>query len=187
MPIAAATRLSIPDVILLTPRRFPDARGFFAVTYNKREYQEAGIDQTFIQDNHSLSADTGTLRGLHYQSPPHTQAKLVRVVRGRILDVAVDARPSSPHYGKWVSAEISAEEGNQILVPQGFLHGFVTLEPNTEVLYKVDAEYDGTADGSVRWDDPDIGIEWGLGDRPPVLSDKDANAPSWRDWDNPFA
>ena len=132
-----ATSLAIPEVKLITPRRFGDARGFFSETYNAKAFAEAGITLTFVQDNHSLSAPAGTVRGLHFQSPPFAQDKLVRVTRGRILDVAVDIRRSSPTFGQHVTAEISAEAWNQILVPAGFAHGFVTLEPDTEVVYKV--------------------------------------------------
>lgn len=186
MPIADLSRLAIPDVVLVTPKRFGDDRGFFSETFNARDFAEAGIDVPFCQDNHSLSAEAGTLRGLHYQKPPYAQSKLVRVVRGAVLDVAVDARRSSPHFGKWVSAELSAQNGVQIFVPKGFLHGFVTLVPDTEVLYKVDAYYDGPSDGSVRWDDPDLGIDWGLEEKAPVLSDKDRQATAWKAWDTPF-
>lgn len=147
--------------------------------------QAAGLDLTFVQDNESLSRQVGTLRGLHYQSPPFAQAKLVRVVRGAILDVAVDVRLGSPDYGKWISAEISAENGAQILVPRGFLHGFVTLLPDTHVIYKADGLYDTASDGAVAWDDPTLAINWGQNDEI-HLSDKDKIAPKFCDWISPF-
>lgn len=176
--------LSIPDVKLVTPKRFGDDRGFFSETYNKQRFMDAGITANFIQDNHSLSASKGTLRGLHYQSPPHAQAKLVRVLRGAILDVAVDVRKASPTYGKWVSAELSADNGTQIFVPRGFLHGFVTLTPDTEIAYKVDAYYSKECDGAVIWNDPDLAIDWGVDNA--ILSEKDAAAPAFRNFDSPF-
>ena len=176
--------LAIPEVKIITPRRFADDRGFFSETYNARAYSAAGIDVEFIQDNHSYSAKAGTVRGLHYQAPPHAQAKLVRVLRGSIIDVAVDARKSSPTLGKWVKAELSAENGNQMFVPKGFLHGFITVEPDTEVAYKVDAYYDGASDGSVKWNDPDLAIDWGVVGA--SLSEKDAKAPAWADFKSPF-
>jgi dTDP-4-dehydrorhamnose 3,5-epimerase len=180
------TPLAIPDVKLITPRRFSDDRGFFSETYNARAFKAAGIDCDFVQDNHSYSARQGTVRGLHYQAPPHAQAKLVRVLRGSIIDIAVDARRKSLTFGKWVKAEISAKNGIQIFVPKGFLHGFVTLEPDTEVAYKVDAFYDGASDGSVKWNDPDLAIDWGLGEADALLSEKDAKAALWLDFASPF-
>lgn len=177
---------AIPDVKLLTPRRFADARGFFSETWSARRLAEAGIIVAFVQDNHSYSAATGTVRGLHYQSPPHAQGKLVRVARGRILDVAVDVRRDSPTYGRWVTAELSAENGAQLWIPQGFLHGFVTREPDTDVIYKVDAYYAPECDGAVRFDDPDLAIDWGIDPTEAVLSDKDAAAPGFGEFDTPF-
>ena len=155
--------LSIEDVKLVTPQRFGDDRGFFSETYNQQRFLEAGITAEFLQDNHSLSAQKGTIRGLHYQSPPFAQAKLVRVLRGSILDVAVDVRSGSPTYGQWVSAELSAENGVQIFVPRGFLHGFATLEPDTEIAYKVDNYYSKECDGAVLWNDATL--EHRLGNR----------------------
>ncbi|GJL92357.1 dTDP-4-dehydrorhamnose 3,5-epimerase [Hyphococcus sp.] len=178
--------LDIPEVKIITPRRFADDRGFFSEAYNARAFKAAGVDADFIQDNHSYSAKTGTVRGLHYQAPPHAQSKLVRVVRGSIIDVAVDARKASPTFGKWVKAELSAENGKQIFVPKGFLHGFVTLETDTEVAYKVDAFYDGASDGAVRWNDPNLAIDWGVSAASASLSDKDAKAQSWSDFRSPF-
>lgn len=178
--------LEIADVKLVTPQRFGDDRGFFSETYSAQRFKAAGIDADFVQDNHSLSAQRGTVRGLHYQSPPFAQAKLVRVLRGAIVDVAVDVRKGSPTYGKWVKAELSAENGVQIYVPRGFLHGFATLVPNTEIAYKVDNYYAKECDGAVKWDDPDLGIDWGLDGVTPILSQKDEQAPAFREFSTPF-
>jgi len=183
-------RLALPDVFLVTPRRIGDARGFFVETFSRRRLAEAaGMDESafdFVQDNHSFSAAKGTLRGLHYQSPPHAQGKLVQVLAGRIFDVAVDFRRGSPTYGRWAGAELSADNGIQIWVPPGFLHGFLTLEPDVHVMYKVTAYYDGPSDGGVRWSDPDIGIDWPQVTDEPVVSAKDAGAPLLRDVVSPF-
>lgn len=174
---------SLPDVVILTPPRFGDARGWFTETWNAERLRAAGLALDFVQDNHSFSAQKGTLRGLHYQSPPKAQDKLVRCSRGAILDVAVDARRGSPAYGQWVAVELSAENGRQLLVPKGFLHGFVTLTPDCEVQYKCTDVYSPAHDGAVRWDS--VGIDWGLtGD--PVLSAKDIAAPLFADWVSPF-
>ncbi|CCV12491.1 dTDP-4-dehydrorhamnose 3,5-epimerase [Mesorhizobium sp. STM 4661] len=170
--------LGLDGVLEIVPKRFGDARGFFVETYNEERFSEAGIDLRFIQDNHSYSAAAGVLRGLHYQLSPRAQDKLLRVVRGRILDVAVDIRRSSKTFGKWVALEISAEKGNQILVPRGFAHGFVTLAPDTEVLYKVTELYSPQHDRSIRFDDPAIGIEWPSLSGGFQLSDKDLKAPT---------
>lgn len=178
--------LEIEDVKLITPARFGDDRGYFSETYKKQAFLDAGIDAAFMQDNQSLSVETGTVRGLHYQAPPFAQAKLVRVLAGAILDVAVDVRTGSPTYGKWVKAEISAANGVQILVPRGFLHGFVTLEPNTLVLYKVDAPYSREHDGAVFWNDPDLGIDWGVAEDRAVVSAKDAAAIRFSEFKSPF-
>lgn len=175
---------AIPEVKLITPRRFEDARGWFAETWSAPAMAAAGLAHTFVQDNHSLSRRAGTLRGLHYQAPPFAQAKLVRAARGAVLDVAVDIRVGSPTYLRWVSAELSAENGVQILVPRGFLHGFITLTDDAEVLYKCDALYSRDHDGAVRWDDPAIGVDWGAG--APLLSDKDRAAPLLSEIVNPF-
>lgn len=169
--------LAIPDVKVLTTKRFGDSRGFFTETYSEKAFAAIGIQDRFVQDNHSLSGPVGTLRGLHFQLPPHAQAKLVRVVRGAIFDVAVDIRLGSPTFGQWCGATISAELGNQIYVPVGFAHGFVTLEPDTEVVYKVTDFYAPTADRGVMWNDPAIGIEWPLPVGGPLLSDKDQKHP----------
>ena len=147
---------------------------------------EAGLDVDFVQDNHSLSARAGTVRGLHFQAPPHAQAKLVRCGRGRFRDVAVDIRRGSPTYGQWTGVELSFENGRQLLIPEGFLHGFVTREPDTEIVYKCSDYYAPECDGAVLWSDPDIGIDWGLGDAEPVLSDKDARAPRLAEFETPF-
>lgn len=176
----------LDGVLIITPKRFSDDRGFFSETYNARAFAEAGVNVDFIQDNHSHSAKIGTVRGLHFQAPPYAQSKLVRVLKGAVIDVAVDARKTSSTYGQWVSVELSAENGRQIFVPQGFLHGFITLEPDTEVAYKVDSFYDKTSDGAVRWDDPDLAIDWGPSTANAVLSEKDATAQSWADFNSPF-
>lgn len=186
MSLLDVKELAIDGVKLLTPKRFGDARGFFSETYNAARFKEAGVEADFIQDNHSYSAPVNTVRGLHYQAPPFAQAKLVRVLTGSILDVAVDARPKSPTYGKWVSAVLSAENGTQIFVPRGFLHGFITLEPDTEIAYKVDNYYSSEADGSVKWDDPDLAIDWGADPADCILSDKDRQAPAFTDFVSPF-
>ncbi|WP_192799406.1 dTDP-4-dehydrorhamnose 3,5-epimerase [Brucella anthropi] len=173
--------LGLDGVFEITPRRFGDHRGFFSETYNAKSFAEAGIDLTFVQDNHSYSAAKGVVRGLHYQLPPFAQDKLVRVIRGVILDVAVDIRKSSPTFGKWVALEVSAEKWNQILVPKGFAHGFMTLVENTEVIYKVTDYYSPEHDRSIRFDDPAIGIDWPLPSSGVQLSDKDQKAPLFAD------
>ena len=178
--------LEIPDVKLITPPRFGDDRGFFSETYNAARFREAGIEADFIQDNHSLSARAGTVRGLHYQAPPFAQAKLVRVLAGAILDVAVDVRRDSPTYGKWVAAELSAENGIQIFVPRGFLHGFVTRAPDTEIAYKVDNGYSKACDGAVAWNDPVLAIDWGIPASAAILSERDAAAPAFAGFVSPF-
>ncbi|HEY6631024.1 MAG TPA: dTDP-4-dehydrorhamnose 3,5-epimerase [Rhizobiaceae bacterium] len=174
-------QLELAGVYEITPRRFGDDRGFFSETYSAAALAAAGIDLVFIQDNHSLSRRTGVLRGLHYQLAPFAQDKLVRVVRGAILDVAVDIRKSSPTFGRWLSLEVSAEKWNQILVPKGFAHGFVTLVPDTEVVYKVTERYAPDHDRSIRFDDPAIGVDWRISSAEITLSDKDRNAPLFAD------
>lgn len=164
----------LSGVVILTPRRFGDARGWFCETWNAERMAAAGLDLPFVQDNHSFSAEAGTLRGLHYQRPPKAQDKLVRCTRGAIFDVAVDVRPDSPTYGHWAGAELSAENGRQLFVPKGFLHGFLTLLPDTEVQYKCTNLYAPECDGAVRWDS--CGIDWPLNGLSPVLSDKDRAA-----------
>lgn len=175
---------TLPDILILTPDRFGDERGWFSETFNAARLQAKGIEMPWVQDNHSMSAKAGTLRGLHYQRPPHAQDKLVRCTRGAILDVAVDFRAGSPGYGKWVGVELTPENHRQLLVPKGFLHGFVTLQPGTEVQYKCSDVYAPDCDGAVRWNDPDLAIDWGVTD--PVLSAKDAAAPWLRDVASPF-
>ncbi|PTX00110.1 dTDP-4-dehydrorhamnose 3,5-epimerase [Pararhodobacter aggregans] len=177
------TRLE--GVIQVVPRRFGDHRGFFAQTYTRRDYAAAGIDGDFVQDNHSLSAQVGTVRGLHFQAPPHAQGKLVRCGRGAIFDVAVDIRRGSPTFGDWVGFELSAENGAQLYVPPGFAHGFMTLLPDSEIVYKCTDYYAPETEGAVRWDDPAIGIDWPLQGEA-VLSAKDAVAPLLADLDSPF-
>ena len=171
--------LNIADVLLITPPRFGDERGFFAETYALSNLADAGIALPFVQDNQSLSAAAGTLRGLHCQVAPNVQGKLVRVLRGAIWDVAVDARPGSPTFGQHAAAELSADNFAQLWVPPGFLHGFVTLVPDTEVFYKVTAPYDRAAERGVQWDDPTLALPWPLPTSGPVLSDKDRILPRW--------
>lgn len=175
------TPQAIPDVLLIEPRRFGDARGFFSEVWKRSALAAAGLHVDFVQDNHSLSAAVGVVRGLHFQRPPTAQGKLVRVVRGRILDVAVDIREGSPTYGRHVAVELSAENWAQLWVPRGFAHGFMTLEPDTEVLYKVDQEYDPATDGGISWNDPDLGIAWPLPPEGAVVSEKDGRAPRLAD------
>lgn len=173
--------LDIPEVKLITPRRFADARGFFSEVYVRRRFVEAGIPDDFVQENQSLSVAPYTLRGLHLQLPPQPQAKLVRCVRGRIWDVAVDVRAKSPTRGKWVAAELSPDNWRQLYVPVGFAHGFLTLEPHTEVIYQVTSYYAPDCDFGIAWDDPDIAVAWPLDGRAPVLSEKDSRQPRLED------
>lgn len=174
---------ALPGVLVLTPARHGDARGFFSESWNRRTLEQAGVHlPEFVQDNHSLSARAGTLRGLHYQAPPHEQGKLVRCGRGALYDVAVDGRRGSATYGQWVGVELSFENGRQLWVPPGFLHGFVTRTDDTEVVYKCTGFYDKAADGAVRWDS--LGIDWGVSD--PLLSDKDRAAVPFAEWQSPF-
>ena len=170
---------------LIKPQRHGDHRGFFAETYSRRKYSELNIDDEFVQDNHSLSREVGTLRGLHFQAPPHAQAKLIRCGRGAIFDVAVDIRRGSPTYGQWEGYELTAENGEQLYVPVGCAHGFVTLEPDSEIVYKCSDYYAPETEGSVLWNDPDIGIDWPTA-ADPILSDKDAAAPLLSDLESPF-
>ncbi|MBI1250118.1 MAG: dTDP-4-dehydrorhamnose 3,5-epimerase [Alphaproteobacteria bacterium] len=170
----ALQELSIPGVWLIETQAFADARGFFQETYHRQAFAEAGLAMDFVQDNHSYSVEAGTLRGLHFQTPPFAQAKLVRVAVGRIWDVAVDLRRSSPTFGRWTAAELSAENRRQLFVPEGFAHAFLTLAPDTEVLYKVTNFYSPSHDSGVIWNDPDLAIDWPLPAAAPVLSAKDA-------------
>jgi len=180
------TPTSLTGVLVITPRRFGDHRGFFSETWNKKALAEVGVDLDFVQDNHSFSADRGTVRGLHFQAPPSAQDKLVRVLRGAIMDIAVDVRVGSPTYGQWVGEELTAENGRQLLVPKGFLHGFATLTQDVDVAYKCTDFYDAATDGAVRFDDPDLGIDWGIANQDATLSDKDAAALAFKDFDSPF-
>ena len=175
---------SLPGVLVLTPARFGDARGFFSESWSRKRLADAGIDIDFVQDNHSVSARAGTLRGLHFQSPPHAQAKLVRCGRGALYDVAVDIRRGSATYGQWVGVELSAENGRQLLIPAGFLHGFVTRADDTEIVYKCSDYYAPDCDGAVAWSS--VGIDWGLTGAP-ILSEKDAKAPLLAEIGSPFA
>ncbi|HYI64441.1 MAG TPA: dTDP-4-dehydrorhamnose 3,5-epimerase [Allosphingosinicella sp.] len=169
--------LAIPDVMEIIPDRHPDDRGYFSEVWNAATFKEKGIDTRFVQDNQSLSAERGVLRGLHYQIPPFAQVKLLRVLRGSIFDVAVDIRRDSPGFGRWVGLTLSAEAGNQILVPIGFAHGFVTLEPGCEILYKVSAPYSPRHERTIRFDDPDIAIDWPVPVEQLSLKEGDRTAP----------
>lgn len=180
-----ARALELPELIEITPTRFDDQRGFFSEVWSKPRFAQAGINANFVQDNVSVSRLKGVLRGLHFQAPPAAQAKLVRVSRGAIFDVAVDIRRFSPTFGRWAGVTLSAEKWNQLFIPEGFAHGFVTLEDDTEVSYKVSALYSPAHDHSIRFDDPAIGIDWPLaGDA--LLSDKDAAAPLLADVETGF-
>jgi dTDP-4-dehydrorhamnose 3,5-epimerase len=173
-------RLAIPDVVLVTPVKHGDQRGFFSEVYNSERLKElAGIEQPFVQDNHSLSVGRGVVRGLHFQTPPHAQGKLVRVIRGAILDVAVDLRHGSPTFGQHVAAELSGENWCQLWVPEGFAHGFCTLTEETEVIYKVTSGYAPANDKGVRWDDPALGVAWPVEADKAILSEKDQAQPAF--------
>ena len=174
-------RQAIPDVMLITPKRFQDDRGYFTETFRASAFHQAGISDTFIQDNHSLSVDAGVIRGLHFQCHPTPQAKLVRCTRGLIYDVAVDIRTGSPTFGKYTGAVLSAENGCQLFIPVGFAHGLCTLEPGSEVQYKVSGYYDPACDKGLAWNDPEIGIDWPIGNASPILSQKDERQPLLRD------
>ncbi|MDA5093080.1 dTDP-4-dehydrorhamnose 3,5-epimerase [Aliiroseovarius sp. KMU-50] len=176
---------TLSGVYKVTPPRYIDQRGFFSESWNRKKLSEAGLDlPDFVQDNHSLSHDIGTIRGLHFQSPPHAQGKLVRCGRGKIFDVAVDVRRGSPNYGSWVAEELSYENGVQLWIPSGFLHGFMTLEPDSEIIYKCTDHYSPQHDGAVRWDS--CGIDWPLVGNSPLLSEKDQDAPPFSDFTSPF-
>ncbi|MBC7138829.1 MAG: dTDP-4-dehydrorhamnose 3,5-epimerase [Defluviimonas sp.] len=178
------TDTALPGVKILTPRRFGDERGFFSEVWNRQTWAAQGIDIDFVQDNHSLSRLPGTVRGLHFQAPPHAQDKLVRCGAGAVWDVAVDIRRGSPSYGQWVGVELSAVNGRQLLIPRGFLHGFATLTPDAELLYKCSDVYAPDCDGAVRFDS--LGIDWKIDTGSAILSDKDASAPAFADFDSPF-
>ncbi|HQT63282.1 MAG: dTDP-4-dehydrorhamnose 3,5-epimerase [Acidocella sp. 20-57-95] len=179
--------LNIPDVLLITPPRFEDSRGFFSETWNEAKLAAAGFQERFVQDNHSLSRDVGTVRGLHCQLAPAIQGKLVRVVRGAIWDVAVDVRHGSPTFGHYAAAILSAENWQQLWIPGGFLHGFCTIEPNTEVIYKVTAGYNREAERAVIWNDPDLALPWPVAADAAILSDKDKILPRLKDCDAWFS
>jgi len=181
-----AERLSLSEVILVRPPRFGDGRGWFMETYRQDVFAEFGVTSAFVQDNHAFSQAAGTLRGLHFQSPPKAQAKLVRVLRGSVYDVAVDLRRGSPSYGRWAGARLTAEAGEQLFVPAGFAHGYCTLEPDTEVAYKCDAYYAPEREGGIIATDPDIGIEWPWPATTLTLSTKDQALPPLRDLASPF-
>lgn len=175
---------ALESVVILEPQAHGDARGFFMESYNRRELAEAGLEATFVQDNHSLSKPAGVLRGLHYQDPPFAQTKLVRVIHGAVYDVAVDIRNGSPTFGQWISAILTADNQRQLWIPKGFAHGFCTLVADTEVLYKVDAYYSAAHDRGIRWNDPDLGIPWPVSQ--PILSEKDHHHPTLAQATVPF-
>ncbi|MBL4792313.1 dTDP-4-dehydrorhamnose 3,5-epimerase [Citromicrobium bathyomarinum] len=179
-------RHAIPDVIEVTPPKYGDNRGFFSEVFKQSAFEAEGIRIDWIQDNQSLSAPVGTVRGLHFQAPPVAQDKLVRVLRGAVYDVALDIRKGSPTYGQHVGVTLSAEKWNQLLVPVGFAHCFMTLEPDTEVLYKVSGPYSKEHEGAIRWNDPALGIDWPDVGAEPTLSEKDLEAPLFADFDTPF-
>lgn len=179
--------LAIPDVKLITPKIYRDERGFFSETFNARDLETAGIHADFVQDNHSLSVQPGVIRGLHFQVPPHVQGKLVRVTRGSVFDVAVDIRSGSPTYGKFVSAILSAQNWQQLWIPPGFAHGFCTIEPNTEFLYKVTSFFAPEADRGLAWNDPEVAIPWPVSPEDATLSDKDRAHPILKDLPAYFA
>jgi dTDP-4-dehydrorhamnose 3,5-epimerase len=181
-----AKPLSIRGLVLIVPQKFGDERGYFVETYNAKTFAEIGIDATFVQDNESLSAQKGTVRGLHLQVPPQPQAKLVRVLKGSIMDVVVDIRRGSPSYGRWCSVTLTAAGGEQLFIPRGFAHGFCTLEPDTEVAYKVDGYYAPECDTGIFWNDPEIGIAWPVDPAAAILSTKDRGLPPLRDFASPF-
>ena len=173
------------ELILIKPTRHKDERGFFSEIYSRRRYKEFGIDMDFVQDNHSFSLEPGTLRGLHFQAPPNAQGKLVRCGKGAIFDVAVDIRKGSPTFGDWAGYELTEENGHQLYVPVGFAHGFLTLKPESEIVYKCTDYYAPQAEGSIRWDDPSIDIEWPLSENI-ILNERDAIAPLLKDFETPF-
>ncbi|MFM1863844.1 MAG: dTDP-4-dehydrorhamnose 3,5-epimerase RfbC [Pseudomonadota bacterium] len=180
----ARDRLDPAVPFLMRPKRHADARGWFAEVWHGPRMAAAGLDIAFVQDNHSASHAAGTLRGLHYQGPPAAQAKIVRCVRGAVYDAIVDARPDSPGFGRWAGVEIGADDGVQLFVPAGFLHGFLTLCDGAEIVYRCSAPYDPGCEGAVRWDS--CGIDWPLVGRAPILSPRDAEAPAFADWTSPF-
>ncbi len=178
--------LAIPGVVMIKPRKFADSRGWFMETWKAPDFSALGVTADFVQDNHSLSKQRGTIRGLHFQTPPHEQAKLVRVVSGAVYDVAVDLRRGSATYGKHCGATLTASGGEQLFVPRGFAHGFCTLEDNTEVVYKVDGLYSPQCDAGLFWGDPNLAIEWPLPRDSVLVSDKDAKLPGFASFLSPF-
>jgi dTDP-4-dehydrorhamnose 3,5-epimerase len=184
--VLEARPLDLPGLFEIRPPRHRDPRGFFSEVWREDRLAEVGIHARFVQDNHSVSGPKGVMRGLHFQSPPGEQDKLVRVTRGAVWDVAVDIRPSSPTFRRWAGLRLSAEDWNQLFIPKGFAHGFVTLEPDTEVLYKISSPYEPELDRAIRFDDPAIGIAWPVADDDMVISDKDRSAPLLADCDTGF-
>jgi dTDP-4-dehydrorhamnose 3,5-epimerase len=182
----SSERLSIPDVIVIRVRKFGDSRGHFLETFRKSDFAEMGIECDFLQDNQAYSAQSGTIRGLHFQAPPDAQAKLVRVLHGAVYDAAVDLRRGSPTYGKWCGARLSADGGEQIFVPRGFAHGYCTLEPDTVVAYKVDGYYAPKSEAGLMWNDPAIGVDWSVPAQSVLVSEKDAKLPSLSSFATPF-
>jgi dTDP-4-dehydrorhamnose 3,5-epimerase len=178
--------LAIPAVVLIRPKKFGDARGYFMETYSTEAFAAAGIEAAFVQDNQSLSATAGVVRGLHFQAPPVPQAKLIRVLKGVIFDVAVDIRLGSPTYGRWCAATLTADGAEQLFVPRGFAHGFCTLEPNTEVVYKVDGPYAPQTEGGIAWNDPTLAIDWPITAAEAQLSGKDTVLPGFAEFASPF-
>jgi dTDP-4-dehydrorhamnose 3,5-epimerase len=176
----------LPGLFLLKPRRFTDSRGYFVETYNQRDFAAAGVSMHFVQDNQSFSARASTIRGLHFQLPPAAQTKLVRAARGRVFDVAVDLRQGSPTFGRWFGATLTAEGGEQLLIPRGFAHAYCTLEDNCEVAYKTDDFYAPKSDSGLIWNDPDLRIDWPIAANSAILSEKDAKLGLFRDFVSPF-
>lgn len=182
----AVTPLALEGVLMIVPKRFGDARGYLMETYRADAFRALGIEADFVQENQSLSARAGTVRGLHFQTPPAPQAKLVRALRGSAFDVAVDLRRGSPSFGRWCGATLTASGGEQLFIPRGFAHGFCTLEPDTEVAYKIDGYYAPECDAGVLWNDPEIGIAWPVEPAEAILSEKDRKLPRLREIDSPF-
>jgi dTDP-4-dehydrorhamnose 3,5-epimerase len=186
MATFSSTPLAIADVLLIQPRKFADHRGYFVETFSQRDFEALGILDDFVQDNQSHSIHRGTMRGLHFQRPPHPQAKLVRVLKGSVFDVAVDLRKGSPTFAKWCGATLTAEQGNQLFVPRGFAHAFCTLDVGTEVAYKVDDYYAPNCDCGLIWNDPDLAVDWPIAAADVVLSEKDAKLPRLAAFESPF-